>query len=286
MRRSWKAGLRRRILGGPLAPVYRGTARALRPVLGGAVRLWPGAWKEALAEALTMPDLRELVELKIAKETHFSFDGKRLPYCFHSYNAFRVTERSLEIPIVGHYLKANRFRRVLEIGNVLAYYYSELADCHALEDRVVVDKLEHAYGARRCDVAEFTSEERFDFICSVSTFEHMDSDRGFNRHHVPGRSRLSSVAADNVAHVLENLLAPGGTFLLTSPVGYSEEWDRTLYSGELDGLAGSTLRLRCFEKTTDLRWEPAALERAPAALEESRRIFPEMSFLAVLEFRS
>jgi hypothetical protein len=233
---------------------------------------------------MSLGEIRDVLEQRWAKEPDFPFDGTRLPYCFHSYNNFRATERAIEIPIARHYLERLRPSRVLEIGNVLSYYYSEFAHSEAVVGRTVVDKYERAYGVVNRDIRDYQADPRFDFILSISTFEHMDSDRGHNPDYRPGQCRGISQAADNIEHVLRNLLAPGGHFVLTAPIGYSEEWDATVYSGGLQPGAGVAMRVFAYEKQGDLRWEASSLERGLAA-KASPRPSDEMSFIVVVEYR-
>jgi hypothetical protein len=248
-----------------------------------ALRLWPATSRHTLATVLSQGEIRDVLEQRWAAAPDFPFDGVRLPYCSHSYNNFRSTERAIEIPIARHYLERLRPRRVLEIGNVLSYYYSELSHDEAVVGRTVVDKFETAYGVVNRDIRDFSSDTRFDLVLSISTFEHMDSDRGHNPDYRPGRSRRSSQAADNIEHVLQDLLAPGGHFVLTAPIGYSEEWDSTVYSGGLQPAAGVAMRAFAYEKQGDLRWEPASLERGLVA-KASPRSAEEMSFIIVVEY--
>ncbi len=48
-------------------------------------------------------------------------DTKEYPYLFHSYNNMGLTERSVEIPIIYHYLNTLKISNVLEVGNVTNY---------------------------------------------------------------------------------------------------------------------------------------------------------------------
>ena len=243
---------------------------------------WPDATRRALSRSVPLLGLKKIVKLKVERDPSFRFDGRELGYFFHSYNNFRLTERSVEVPIIQDYMARLDPRETLEIGNVCNYYYTAFASVPAFGRRTVVDKYEGSAGVVQADVADYRPGQRYDFIFSISTFEHMDADRGFNPEYVAGGSRLISHAADNIRHVLDDLLADGGVFVLTAPIGYSDEWDATFYSGELEKL-GAAYRAFGFEKRGELNWHPVDPDRGLEA--GLTRRFPEMGFVVILEFR-
>jgi hypothetical protein len=132
------------------------------------------------------------------------------------------------------------------------------------------------------DIADFVAPEPFDFVFSISTFEHMDSDRGRNPDYVRGKSELISYAADNIRHVGRNLLAEGGKFVLTAPLGYAQEWDETIFSNAFDQCGFTSYRVVVLRRLTELTWEQTQL----AAVD--RRAFDYsttlVNYVSVVEF--
>jgi hypothetical protein len=201
---------------------------------------------------LPLATLQRVCARKIASRGTFTFDGTPLSYFFHSYNNFGVSERAIEVPIIASYLREGRYPRVLEIGNVTNHYYDTFRDLFIHKD--VVDKFETGYNVINADIATFTSDQKYDFIFSISTFEHMDSDLGRNPDYVPGASRLISAAADNIKHVSDHLIAPGGRFVLTAPLLYTPEWDKTFYSDAFDACGWSSYKRSLFRRLGELHW--------------------------------
>jgi hypothetical protein len=200
----------------------------------------------------------------------FSIDGKKYPYLFHSYNNMGITERSVEIPIIYHYLNINKPNRVLEIGNVTNYYESYLSN--VFPNKTVVDKLESNYNIITSDIAQYEAQHKFDFIFSISTFEHMDSDLGRNTEYRKGSARLCSVAADNIVFCYANFLSEGGLMLITAPMGYTSEWDETFRSECLDKMSFKKLRRRIFKKINEQEWKE--LEHFDLKIDEMKYNFP------------
>ena len=236
----------------------------------------------AAAAAFPMRLTERLVKRKIASAGSFTFDSSELPYFFHSYNSFGRTERSVEIPIIRSYLERGSYRNVLEIGNVSQHYYDYFRDVFANVRRTVVDKYEVGNGVVNADIAEFTSEERFDLAFSISTFEHMDSDLGRNTSYRPDTSKLVSVAADNINHVGEMLMAEGGKIVVTAPLGYAPEWDDTFYSKTLDESCGfSRVNRYVLRRTGELSWQQVHPDEGRNAPNTSRSDVRD--FLSILE---
>lgn len=226
------------------------------------------AWRlrdRALASTLSLETLERVVECKLERNSEFVFNSTRLQYFFHSYNNFGLTERSIEIPIVKHFLETGGYKHVLEIGNVTNHYYDYFREVFLKARKTVVDKYEPGYDVINLDVRKFTSDVRFDFVFSISTFEHMDSDLGRNPEYTKGAAELISVAADNIRYVGDALLAPGGKLLITAPVGYTPEWDETFYSGVFDRCGFSRCRLHLFRRVGEIAWEQVPPEMGRGA---------------------
>lgn len=228
-----------------------------------------------------MRELERLVQRKVASAGTFTFDSAVLPYFFHSYNNFGLTERSVEIPIIHSYLERGSYRNVLEIGNVANHYYDYFRDVLADVGHTVVDRYEVGSAVVNVDIADFSSEARFDFAFSISTFEHMDSDLGRNTSNRPNGSKLVSVAADNIDHVAETLLADRGKMVVTAPLGYAPEWDATFYSGDPEKCGFSRVMRYVLRRTGELTWRQVNLDEGRTAPDSSRSDLRD--FLSILE---
>jgi len=147
----------------------------------------------------------------------FVFHNIKLDYFYAHYNVTWCNERCVEVPIGRWYLKQAGEGEVLEIGHVLGYY----DDC----EHSVLDKFETAGGIINEDITTWQTDRRFDFILSISTFEHIgfDDDAAGDS----GQKILDAIAA------CRELLLPGGKLALTVPLGYNPDLDRLL---DEDGL--------------------------------------------------
>lgn len=159
------------------------------------------------------------------KNRTFRFNDKTYPYFFHSYNNWGRKSRCIEIPIIKEYLKTYKPVHVLEIGNVSNHYYDDFKDLFISKD--TVDKYEKAYDVINMDIKDYMVKKekfRYDLVFSISTFEHMDSDNGGNPDYKPPvwDNGYSSHAMNNICHVVDDLLKPGGLFILTFPVDDNE----------------------------------------------------------------
>ncbi len=145
----------------------------------------------------------------------FSYAGEHYRYHAARYNLTFINERTVEVPIALRLLRRCAGGRRLEVGNVLRHYVDEHHD--------VVDKYEQASGVQNVDVLDFRSTERYDLIVSISTFEHIGWDEDVKDPDKPARA-LEHLAA---------MLAPGGTLLVTFPLGYNPTIDAALAGGDL-----------------------------------------------------
>jgi SAM-dependent methyltransferase len=151
-----------------------------------------------------------------SSESHFVFDGQRLPYLYARHNRTWFNERAVEIPIVKALLDLSPGARVLEVGNVLSHYF----DC----DHTVLDRYERAPGVINIDVLEFRPSEPYDLIVSISTIEHV----GWDEHpREPAR-------AERAVHHLCSLLARGGRLVITIPAQYNPYLDAALADGRIE----------------------------------------------------
>lgn len=154
----------------------------------------------------------------------FVFNGDEFRYFSHHYNHTYFNERAVEIPIVLCYLEMFRGKRILEVGNVMAHYYNM--------PHVVVDKYEVAENVVNVDIIDYVPVAKFDLVISVSTFEHIGFDE-YNRYAKQGGmgdERRNLLLAVDAA---KSLLAPGGQFLLTVPLGCNPFLDDQITRGGL-----------------------------------------------------
>jgi SAM-dependent methyltransferase len=145
----------------------------------------------------------------------FRFEGDAYPYLYDRRHPSWISERAVEIPIARQLVRRHAGDRILEVGNVLGLY--------GPRDHTVADKYEQAPGVLNVDALDLRDERGYDLIVSISTIEHI----GWDEHpRNPDRARLA------IEH-LPTLLAPGGTFMFTVPIGYNQHLDETLAAGEV-----------------------------------------------------
>lgn len=179
------------------------------------------------------------------RKERFSFAGQSFRYFSHHFNHTYFNERIIEIPIALSYLEKYAGRRVLEVGNVLSHY--------GAFSHTVVDKYEKAPGVVNADILDYAPAYPFDLIISISTYEHIGYDE--NRYANQGQY---SAERDNLLRALactKRLLAPGGVFLLTAPLGYNPALDELVYRDQL----GLTTALFMKRMTRDNRWAEVPL---------------------------
>jgi hypothetical protein len=189
---------------------------------------------------------------KLSLEPEFLFISEKIPYFFHSYNNLGYTERAIEIPIVKYLIQQYDRADALEIGNVSSHYYGEFQTL--FKSKTVVDLYEIGYDVINLDISKYFPKKKFDLVFSISTFEHMDSDRGMSLNYKKGTSKLTSVASDNIQHVADNVLSDKGVFILSAPLGYSKEWDNTFYSTDYDQYHFSKITKYIFKRKGETTW--------------------------------
>lgn len=228
--------------------------------------------------------LVKILEAKFKQVENFKFNDNNLKYFYHSYRNNRLTERAIEIPIIRHYMEKEKSRNFLEIGNVSNHYYTYFQDI--IDSKVVVDKYEKGLGVINKDIYEYHPDHKFNFIFSISTFEHMDSDEGDNPEYLRGNSKLISYAADNVVHVCHNLLNKGGIFILTAPIAQEYEWDQTLLSAQVfkeDILKVNSIKIYFFRKISEIEWVQTDINYARKA--KFNKPFTATNVLSIVEIR-
>jgi SAM-dependent methyltransferase len=153
----------------------------------------------------------EMIALtELNRRRRFTWRGETYPYCVQRYNSAWHNERTVEVPIAFSYLRGFGGHPVLEVGNVLSHYMSVHHE--------IIDKYERAPGVLNLDVVDYSPSDRYDLIISLSTLEHVGWDEAVREEGKPLRA---------VDHLVE-LLAPGGTLLVTFPLGYNPHVDTAL----------------------------------------------------------
>jgi len=134
----------------------------------------------------------------------FIFQGKKYEYFYHIYNRAIASERIVEIPIAKNVIDLYSKKHVLEVGNVMAHYFSI--------DHDVLDKYEKAPGVINKDVVNFNTNKKYDLIISVSTMEHVGWDSGEKKEPEKFSKSLTN---------LKKFLKKGGKLFITCPVYYN-----------------------------------------------------------------
>jgi hypothetical protein len=94
-------------------------------------------------------------------------------------------------------------KNILEVGNVLSYYFNFQHD--------IIDKYEQAAGVINVDVLDFVPDKKYDLIVSISTLEHV----GWDETPKEPMKVLQSI------HHLKSLLSVGGLLIFSVPLGYN-----------------------------------------------------------------
>ena len=196
--------------------------------------------------------LQKITQIKL-KDKSFIYNDVQLPYFFHSYNNFGLTERSIEIPIVKYLLDFYKPDKVLEIGNVTKHYYDLFK---LFFEKDTIDKYEVAYDVINEDIANYLHSPKYDLIYSISTFEHMDSDGGRNKEYKKNNdSKFSSIAFKNMDYVINNLLENGGHFIVSFPLGYCRgEIDYSFLKEEYNKFNIDKINICVYKKYDELNW--------------------------------
>jgi hypothetical protein len=190
------------------------------------------------------------------KKRTFNFKGIPLHYFFHSYNCFGRKVRTIEIPIARYYLDTYPHENVLEIGNVTKHYYDTF---RVFKKKDTVDKYEEAYDVFNEDIYTYKPKQKYDFIYSISTFEHMDSDGGNNPQYEKPKqlleNKFSSYAFRNLNRVLDDLLSDRGLFIATFPIGQDNcEIDHSLFNEEFKHFNVSEIHFYFMKQINEITW--------------------------------
>ncbi|MEG4542030.1 hypothetical protein QUB64_04630, partial [Microcoleus sp. Aus8_D2] len=154
----------------------------------------------------------------------FSLNGKDLYYNRIRYN--NPTERTVEVPTAFDFLASlDKKDRILEVGNVLAYYENALSEHTGIIRRKIVDKFENELGVDNEDLMDLRSAEKFDAVVCISTVEHIgqqEEPSGTYGEHIENRDLEAPLKA--IAKIYD-LLDVGGKALITVPFGTLTDGD-------------------------------------------------------------
>lgn len=178
------------------------------------------------------------------RRKNFLFQGREIKYFNHWYNNTYLNERTVEIPIIYDLVRRYKDKNMLEIGNVLSHYFTA--------DWDIVDKYEKAKRVINEDIMDFKPQKKYDFIVSVSTFEHIGRDE---------ECKDDNKAVDAIRHVKDNFLTAGGIFIMTVPIGCNSAIDKKLLSGE----SGFDKIYYLKRTSADNRWQECKIEDALTA---------------------
>ena len=146
----------------------------------------------------------------------FNYNGNLLHYFFHPYNSTFENERAIEIPILKYYIKKHETGRILEVGNVTQFYFDFFHD--------IVDQYEIYKGVINEDIIKFAPKQKYDFVFSISTIEHVGWDYG-------KKDPKKIIAA---VKKLKSITKKGGEIVITIPLGFSDFADKLVKSDVFD----------------------------------------------------
>ena len=179
--------------------------------------------------------------IPLLKERTVVFRGEPIPLVYARHNVTWANERCVELALARRFLAGIPAERILEVGNVTPHYFAG--------GHTVVDKYEP--GALQVDIVDFEPDRRFDLILSISTFEHIAFDEA-------GGPEEPDAVADKIRAALDRCLgslAPGGTFVITVPVGYNPALDAMVAA---DGLGSD--RATWFKRFPGRHWREVGRE--------------------------
>jgi hypothetical protein len=153
---------------------------------------------------------------KFRSSEEFKFHGNTYRYLFHPYVTTWRNERAFVIPIIWDIVKKSREqeKRILEVGNVLSYYFKV--------DHDILDKYDTMDGVINEDVVDFNPLKRYDVIICIFTLSSVE-----------GHNDKDPNKVLRAINNLNRLLAPGGQMVAVVELGYNPEMDKLLKSGEL-----------------------------------------------------
>jgi SAM-dependent methyltransferase len=163
----------------------------------------------------------------------FTFDGRKYFYFYHPHNHTWKSERAVELPIILEEVEKHNAEWILEVGNVLSYYY--------LLRHTVIDKHEKGDEVINLDVIDFHTTTKYDLILSISTIEHIGYGEDTS---IRKKTPEDSLKPLRVIQHLKNLLAQDGKLLVTIPLGWNPTLDKLLRDDYKSTFTGSAFLKR------------------------------------------
>ena len=148
----------------------------------------------------------------------FEFQGATYNYFFHAYCTTWRNERTVAVPIIWNLV--SRFeeqnKKILEVGNVLSYYFKVNHD--------ILDKYEIMDGVINEDVIDFKPAKQYDLIVSIVTLEHV----GWSE------SPKDPAKVIRAFESLKSLLSPGGQLVVVMGLGLNDQFDTSLRGKKIE----------------------------------------------------
>lgn len=179
--------------------------------------------------------LGTILRYAFERRESFVFNSTKHDYFYHHYNMTILNERFIEVPIVKEYLNDYLGENILEVGNVMSHYFDVKKEFSP--NYTIVDKYEISPNVLNEDIITFKPQKPFDLILSVSTIEHVGKDE------TPADPKKANYAIKKI----RSMLAPGGTFVCTIPIGYNKNLEKSI-----DGLFDDIYCLKRISK--DNKW--------------------------------
>lgn len=197
---------------------------------------------------VTIPNYICFLYYKLFKSSEtFEFQGKRFHYFFHPYCTTWRNERTVAVPIIWDTVKQyeGKKKNILEVGNVLSYYFNVSHD--------VLDKYEIMDGVMNEDVVDFKPTRKYDLIVSIVTIGHV----GWNES--PKDPTKFIRAIEN----LKRILSVSGQLVVVMGLGINPSFDSSLESkttefnkqGYLRHLRGYIWQEAKREEINDLKYD-------------------------------
>ncbi len=183
-------------------------------------------WRNAVLDVLALPVVLALPKLSP------DIVGGPLPLHYGFKRWDWRTERALEIALAKRALDQYDPADVLEVGNVLGFA--------GTRGHTVVDKYEAGAGVVNEDIMTYDPGRTFRLVLCVSTLEHIGWDEDPRE-------------PDKAAAALDVMAGLGDDLLITIPVGYHRQLERSFVAGPFDSV---TLAVKTSRRA---RWEQRPL---------------------------
>jgi hypothetical protein len=171
----------------------------------------------------------------------FEFQGGIYHYLFHKYCTTWRNERTVLIPIIWEIVKKykEQNKMVLEVGNVLSYYFDV--------DHDILDKYEIKDGVINEDVVDFKPSKYYDLIVTIVTLELV----GWSENEALRDPMKILAAIEN----LKSHVSHGGKIVAAICLGFNTELDNLIRNKSLQFNKASYLKKISNYKWHEVDWE-------------------------------